>query len=315
MREIFDKKSAVSSGRPVSTVAQQLVGKGDHILVMDHGQKWRRLRKLIQQEVTAAVCEREYVPLQEAEAVQMMRDFLEAPDLVMDHPKRFSNSVIMSISKLSSQHSNWPDELVFGTRTPNRDTAHMTRLYGLLHRFQKVMELGATPPVDFFPFLKWVPERFLGNWATRATKVGREMDSLYGDVLQASVIRREQIGSNGSVMDKVLDGQDKLNLTQHELDFLGGVAMEGGSETTSAALLSFIKAMVCFPEAQKKAQAELDAVIGEDASPRWSDREKLPVVLRLVKETMRWRPIAGTNVPHALTEGISHSQRLTDVIY
>lgn len=179
----------------------------------------------------------------------------------------------------------------------------MARLYGLLHHFQQVMEFGATPPVDFFPFLKWIPERFLGNWVTRANMVGREMDSLYGDVLQAAIARREQIGSNGSVMDKILDRQDKLSLTRHELDFLGGVAMEGGSETTSATLLSFIKAMVCFPEVQKKAQAELDAVIGEDASPRWSDREKLPVVLRLVKETMRWRPVAGTDVPHALNEG------------
>lgn len=179
----------------------------------------------------------------------------------------------------------------------------MARLYDMLHHFQQVMELGATPPVDFFPFLKWVPERFLGNWASRASKVGREMDSLYGDVLQASITRREQIGSNGSVMDKILDAQDKVGLTRHELAFLGGVAMEGGSETTSATLLSFIKAMVCFPEAQKKAQAELDAVIGEYASPRWTDREKLPVVLRLVKETMRWRPVAGTNVPHTLSEG------------
>lgn len=99
VREICDQKSAISSGRPVSTVAQQLIGKGDHLLVMDYGQKWRDLRKLIQQEVTAAVCEREYISLQEAEAVQMLHDFLVAPDLVMDHPKRFSNSVIMSISK------------------------------------------------------------------------------------------------------------------------------------------------------------------------------------------------------------------------
>lgn len=179
----------------------------------------------------------------------------------------------------------------------------MKRLYELLHHFQKVMELGATPPVDFFPFLKWVPERFLGHWVTRANKVGRDMDSLYGDVTQAAIKRREQYGSKGSVMDKVLEKQEKLNFTRHQLDFLGGVAMEGGSETTAATLLSFIKAMTCFPEAQREAHAEIDAVISEDVSPQWSDRAKLPYVLQVVKETMRWRPVAGTNVPHALSEG------------
>jgi len=95
----MDKKSAVSSGRPVSTVAQKLVGGDDHMLVMDYGPKWRDMRKLVQQEVTAAACESDYIHLQQAEAVQMLRDFVETPDGVMEHPKRFSNSVIMSISK------------------------------------------------------------------------------------------------------------------------------------------------------------------------------------------------------------------------
>ncbi len=99
VREILDKRSAVSSGRPMSTVAQKLIGSDDHLLVMDYGPKWRDMRKLIQQELTAAACEREYVELQEAEAAQMLRNFVEAPDRLMDHPKRFSNSVIMSISK------------------------------------------------------------------------------------------------------------------------------------------------------------------------------------------------------------------------
>lgn len=42
-------------------------------------------------------CEREHVGLQEAEACQMVRDFLVEPGGVMGHPKRFSNSVVMSL--------------------------------------------------------------------------------------------------------------------------------------------------------------------------------------------------------------------------
>ena len=101
VREIMDKRSAVSSGRPVSTVGQKLVCSDDHVLVMDYSPKWRDMRKLISQEVTAAACDSYYVKLQEAEAVQMLRDFVESPDLLMDHPRRFSNSVIMSICTFS----------------------------------------------------------------------------------------------------------------------------------------------------------------------------------------------------------------------
>jgi hypothetical protein len=43
--------------------------------------------------------EKDYVPVQNAEAVQMLFDFCQRPDQHMLHPKRFSNSVAMSISK------------------------------------------------------------------------------------------------------------------------------------------------------------------------------------------------------------------------
>jgi cytochrome P450 len=192
---------------------------------------------------------------------------------------------------------------VFGIRTPTTDTNHMIRLYELMEHWSKVMEIGATPPVDFYPFLKWVPERFLGYWVTRATQVKNEMDSLYHDVVEAVIKRRDSVGPRNSLLDRILDKQDKLNLTQHELYFLGGIAMEGGSDTTASGVLAFMKAMTCFPDVQKKAQAEIDAVIGEDRSPLWSDYARLPYVSQVVKESMRWRPLSGLGVPHALSEG------------
>lgn len=47
------------------------------------------------------MCERKHIVLQDAEAVQMLRDFCLSPDQHMLHPKRFSNSIIMSIGKLT----------------------------------------------------------------------------------------------------------------------------------------------------------------------------------------------------------------------
>ncbi|KIX02156.1 uncharacterized protein Z518_08095 [Rhinocladiella mackenziei CBS 650.93] len=291
VKELLDKKSSIFSGRPTSYVSGDIITSGDHLLVMDYGPKWRELRKLVHQDFAESVCEREYVKIQEAEAVQMLRDFVNAPEHYMLHPKRFSNSVVMSI--------------LFGARTPSYTTPHMTRLYELLENWSEVMEIGATPPVDFFPFLKWVPERFLGHWVSRATKVKREMDSLYGDVVRSVIKRREEKGSKGSFMDKVLDKQGKLNLSPHQLYFLGGVAMEGGSDTSSSCILSFLKAMTCYPEVQKRAQAEIDAVMDQYRSPQWSDYSKLPYVSQVVKEAMRWRPVGPLGFPHALTEGKS----------
>lgn len=169
----------------------------------------------------------------------------------------------------------------------------------------EVLEIGATPPVDIFPILKWVPERFLGNWITRSLAVGRAEDALYSRTIARVKQRRLQVGSRGSFLDDVLDQQEKLGLNQNELNYLGGVMMEGGSDTSATTLLVFIQAMIKFPHVQKKAQVEIDSVVGEDRSPLWSDYARLPYVSQIVKETIRWRPVSPLAFPHALRNGMT----------
>jgi hypothetical protein len=54
---------------------------------------------------------------------------------------------------------------------------------------------------------------------------------------------------------------------------------------------SFFVAMLLFPDVQKKAQDELDSVIGRDRLPTFEDRLRLPFVDAVCKETLRWRPV------------------------
>jgi cytochrome P450 len=49
--------------------------------------------------------------------------------------------------------------------------------------------------------------------------------------------------------------------------------------------------MAMFPEVQKKAQAELDAVIGRERLPDFNDYDSLPYINAVVKETLRWQPV------------------------
>ena len=49
--------------------------------------------------------------------------------------------------------------------------------------------------------------------------------------------------------------------------------------------------MLISPDIQKKAQDELDSVIGRDRLPTFEDRPRLPFVDAVYKETLRWRPV------------------------
>ena len=176
--------------------------------------------------------------------------------------------------------------------------------------WSKVMETGATPPVDIYPFLHWAPQSIFLNWLDRATHVRKEMNNLYADFLSDIRMRRRKEGSSrGAFMDKVLDqaeGQSKqengLTYSNHELWFMGGTLTEGGSDTSASIITAFVQAMVTFPEVQRKAQKLIDEVVGEDRSPNWADYAQLPYVAQCVKETMRWRPVTPLAFPHALAE-------------
>ncbi|KAL4748420.1 hypothetical protein BDW72DRAFT_214807 [Aspergillus terricola var. indicus] len=287
VKEVIDRKSSKYSNRPDSFVAHTITG-GSHLLVMQYGPLWRTMRKLVHQHFMETAVEKSHIHVQNAEAVQMLRDFCVRPDQHMLHPKRYSNSIIMS--------------LVYGVRTPSVHTAHMTQLYEMMERWSKVMEPGNTPPVDIYSFLHYIPQKIFGNWLSRAKGVRDEMCQLYGQYLDLVDSRRKKVGSTGSFMDTVLDQNEKLGLTRHQLYFLGGVLMEGGSDTSSSIILAFIHAMTKWPQVLKKAQAEIDSVVGEDRTPVWSDYGSLPYVAATVKEAMRWRPAVPLAFPHAAAE-------------
>lgn len=49
--------------------------------------------------------------------------------------------------------------------------------------------------------------------------------------------------------------------------------------------------MMRHPDVQKKAQAEIDSVVGPDRLPGEADRERLPYLRAVLWEVLRWQPI------------------------
>lgn len=60
---------------------------------------------------------------------------------------------------------------------------------------------------------------------------------------------------------------------------------------TFGSLLNFVLAMTLYPDVMRKAQGELDAVVGRDRLPTFSDKDNLPYLRAIIKETLRWRPV------------------------
>ena len=67
---------------------------------------------------------------------------------------------------------------------------------------------------------------------------------------------------------------------------------------TMSALMTLVLAMLMHPDVQKKAQEELDIIVGPDRLPQSDDRPSLPYIEAMVREGFRWQPVGPLGVPH-----------------
>ncbi|KAF4335762.1 oxidoreductase [Fusarium beomiforme] len=258
-----------------------------HILFVPYGDSWRKLRKTLQGLLNIKAVDR-LLPIQNAEAMQMMHQLLHSPDDWYDHVRRYSTSVILAS--------------VFGLRGPTFEHPRVEALYHVQDQLTRIAELGATPPVDVFPILQYLPD-FLSPWRTWARNIRKEHRALYFGLLrETQELVAEKKAPEDAFMVRLLKEQDTSGFDDEHMAYIGGTLMEAGSDTTASTLLSFILAMALFPESLAKCQAEVDSICGAGRSPTFNDFESLTYLKAAMTETLRWRPVAAGGIPHALTQ-------------
>ncbi|KAF5637612.1 oxidoreductase [Fusarium tjaetaba] len=288
VQELFDKRGSIYSDRPPSHIANDIMFTNNtHILFVAYGDSWRKLRKTLQGLLNIKAVDR-LLPIQNAEATQMMHQLLHSPDAWYDHVRRYSTSVILAS--------------VYGLRGPTFEHSRVKSLYHVQDQLTRIAELGATPPVDVFPVLQYLPD-FLSPWRTWARNIRKEHRALYFNLLrETQELVAEKKAPEDSFMVRLLREQDTNGLDDEHLAYIGGTLMEAGSDTTASTLLSFILAMALFPESLAKCQAEVDSICGAGRSPTFNDFESLTYLKAAMNETLRWRPVAAGGIPHALTQ-------------
>ncbi|EXF74266.1 hypothetical protein CFIO01_10972 [Colletotrichum fioriniae PJ7] len=96
-----------------------------------------------------------------------------------------------------------------------------------------------------------------------------------------------------ALADKNLKGMS----CKEELAILSTALIVASADTSRMTTWSFVEAMMQFPEAQARAQAEIDKVVG-DRPPTYEDYARIPYVRMLLKEVWRWRPPVALGHPH-----------------
>ncbi|KAL9107790.1 MAG: hypothetical protein Q9187_008378 [Circinaria calcarea] len=227
-----------------------------------------------------------YVPYQSLENKQMLYDMLGQPELFLENIRRFSNSLTTS--------------MVFGWRTTTHDDPKLIQLFDGFGDFAALNETGSAALVDCFPALRWLPDFILPTHA-KAKKLHKAEKELYlGHWLNAK--NSVKIGTaRPSLCVSMARQQEELGFSDDQAAYISGGLLEAGSDTTSNTLYGFIQAMVLFPDVQRKAQEEIDRIVGPDRLPNVDDSQNLQYIRGCIKESLRWMPTAILGIiPHAL---------------
>ncbi|KAH7394687.1 cytochrome P450 [Pyrenochaeta sp. MPI-SDFR-AT-0127] len=237
---------------------------------MPYGAEWRKQRK-IYQSILNINAVTSLQPIQAAKATLTLQQLMQAPEKYYDSIRRYSTAVILSS--------------VFGIRGPEFDHPNIQRLYHVQDQFTAIMETGAAPPVDVFPLLKLLPT-FLAPWRKWALSIRAHQRQLYFELIQIVKNRMSNGISRNCFMDVLLEEHQrtKNGLDDEHIAYIGGVLMEGGSDTTASTLLSFLLAMVKYPRVLCKAQEEVDRICGSDKSPTFKDVEQMAYIKHCITE-------------------------------
>ncbi|KAJ7675756.1 cytochrome P450 [Mycena polygramma] len=282
--ELFEKRAQIYSDRPVVPMVD-LMGWDFNVGLMPRGDRWREHRKLFQTYFRRDMSQN-YRPIQMKKVQALLRGLLARPQDFRDLIKTLAAAAIMAT--------------VYGYDVKPSNDHFVTLSENAVKKLSDAFLPGAMA-VNTFPILRYLPSWFPGTgfhrYAAECRELTQEMKQVQFDFVKQNM--RAGVDSK-SIAAKALEASHARGRFDEEvIQEVAATAYAAGSDTTVSALASFFFAMAVHPAAQKKAQSEIDTVIGTHRLPEFEDRPSLPFVEALYREVMRWRPVLPLGVAHA----------------
>ncbi|KAI0594821.1 cytochrome P450 [Biscogniauxia sp. FL1348] len=288
--DLLDKRSAIYSSRPRMVFVGEMCGWNEFTLPQTYNDTLRVHRKHIHSVLGTKTAISRFHDLQEAEIHRFLFHVLRKPQDLINHIRAEAGAIILKIAYgyKVDQHKQDP----FVTLADNA-----------LEQFSLASVPGAWL-VDTVPALKYLPEWLPGMGFK---KTAREWKKTAQAVVETPMeFVRKKVAEGHYEPSYVSSLYDKPNgqvdpQEEYVVKWSSAALYTGGADTSVSTMSTFFLVMMSHPEIQRKAQEEIDRVIGTDRLPAFSDRDNLPYVEAVVKEAFRFHPIVPMGVPHVTT--------------
>ncbi|TFK32635.1 OrdA protein [Crucibulum laeve] len=285
----LDKKGAIYSNRPRLEMGGELVGYSETLVLIPYGERFRTYRKHFAQYIGSGNPIQNLHPLIELESHKFLKRVLADHTDLLQHLRKLAGGIILG--------------LTYGYEVQENQDPFVNLIEHANDNFN-VASVPGNFLVDFFPVLLQLPEWLPGmGFLETARKWAKDTAAMVEVPFAYTKKQIEAGAAPPSFISTIL--QDDINISGNQLrdlKFTAASMYGGGADTTVSAEYAFFLAMVLNPAIQKKAQAEIDSVIGSDRLPSLADRPNLPYLNAVVTEVLRWNSVAPTGVPHTATE-------------
>ncbi|KAJ6527878.1 cytochrome P450 [Mycena vulgaris] len=258
--DLLGKRSVIYSDRPRSTMLNELAG-GDFMF----GDTWRTHRRLFHQDFQP-IAAKLFRPQELQAAHQLIRRILDTPDDFAQHFLHVTGAIIMSIA--------------YGLDVKPSDDPYLNAAHAAIRAISAAGVHGRFL-VDNLPALKYIPNWFPGaEFKRKAAEwngmVKKMMDIPFTDAKRALVegVARPSFTTNQL---RALYENESEAVQEQDIKEVAGTLYAGRTDSTSATLLGFVRAMLENPDAQRKGQKEIDSVFAT---------------------VLRWWTVAPIGVPH-----------------
>ncbi|KIK65636.1 hypothetical protein GYMLUDRAFT_240140 [Collybiopsis luxurians FD-317 M1] len=282
--DLLDKRSSIYSDRPSLQMAGELCGWKNTLVLLPYGDRFKRFRRLFHNLIGSQATMRKFYPAEELETKKFLRRILAEPDQLQRHVRKTVGAVVLRISH--------------GYEVQEQKDPFVTLANAATEQFSLASSTGQFL-VDCIPALKYVPEWVPGaGFKKKAKEFAATLSEL---VERPHSFVKQQINAGTahvSFTSSMLESKQLTEEEEFDLKWSAASLYSGASDTSVSSIYSFFLAMALYRDVALKAQAEIDAVVGNDRLPTFADREYLPYVDALVKEVFRWNVVTPLAVPH-----------------
>ncbi|KAF9244244.1 cytochrome P450 [Melanogaster broomeanus] len=268
---LLDRRSNLYSDRP-HLATRVPYGWAFHFAWTPYGEQWRLQRKVFHQ-FFRTEASLEYHPVQLQKARQLVLDLIKDPTDYPNHLERhvhypvcielFERGARIAIEALLPENAS-----IIAT-FPFRASVCQPGFLALSSVVRAALSKKCAEEMLSAPF-EYVRKR--------------EADGVPSSAMVSNFLRSEKHTDDPSVIELIKE--------------VAATGFIGGSETHRQCMPSSLR-WCRIPKSKKRAQAEIDDVIGMDRLPNFDDRLSLPYVEAVLRETMRMYPIVPLAVPHA----------------